>query len=119
MNNQPPPLVDYDVFLSDRALVETLKHEGADASFALFRESPLNSIWEGSGNINAVDLLRSEAAGSDACVARESAGLFGALLESRIAGLWGRTFGTLAPSQEHARIVQRARPHQSVEYTAV
>ena len=24
----------------------------------LFRESPLNSIWEGSGNINALDVLR-------------------------------------------------------------
>jgi putative acyl-CoA dehydrogenase len=24
----------------------------------LFRESPLNSIWEGSGNLNALDLLR-------------------------------------------------------------
>jgi putative acyl-CoA dehydrogenase len=24
----------------------------------LFRESPLNSIWEGSGNVNALDLLR-------------------------------------------------------------
>ena len=25
---------------------------------SLFRESPLNSIWEGSGNINALDVLR-------------------------------------------------------------
>ena len=24
----------------------------------LFRESPLNSIWEGSGNVNALDVLR-------------------------------------------------------------
>ncbi len=24
----------------------------------LYREAPLNSIWEGSGNINALDVLR-------------------------------------------------------------
>ncbi|HET7173290.1 MAG TPA: acyl-CoA dehydrogenase family protein [Nocardioidaceae bacterium] len=29
----------------------------------LFRESPLNSIWEGSGNINALDVLRALASG--------------------------------------------------------
>jgi putative acyl-CoA dehydrogenase len=38
----------------------------------LFRESPLNSIWEGSGNVNALDVLRAlgrESETSDAFVA--------------------------------------------------
>ena len=30
----------------------------------LFRESPLNSIWEGSGNVNALDVLRALGAGA-------------------------------------------------------
>ena len=32
----------------------------------LFRESPLNSIWEGSGNVNALDVLRALARESEA-----------------------------------------------------
>jgi|SRR5579884_873358 len=31
--NQPPPLLDYNVFRSDRALVETLAREGASSAF--------------------------------------------------------------------------------------
>jgi putative acyl-CoA dehydrogenase len=37
-------------------------------------------------------------------------------IESRIAGRWGRTLGTLPASSELARIVQRAAPAESVEY---
>jgi putative acyl-CoA dehydrogenase len=57
----------------------------------LYREAPLNSIWEGSGNVNALDVLRAmdrepdsvtafvaeleEARGSDARLDRSVAGL--------------------------------------------
>jgi putative acyl-CoA dehydrogenase len=134
----------------------------------LFRESPLNSIWEGSGNINALDVLRIlsrnpetleayraeiEPALSDerlhaaaeqlwrllaqpveaqarllvermavlwqaALLARRPSNPATELfIESRIAGNWGRTFGTLAPSEDLGRIVERSRPAPSVEYT--
>lgn len=131
----------------------------------LYREAPLNSIWEGSGNINALDVLRilskqrgaieafrAELALTDPRIAREAGALDAAIREdaadesraralveriavvwqasllvrassiaadafiaSRIEGDWGRTFGTLASSSEHASIVQRARPAAFVE----
>ncbi len=137
----------------------------------LYREAPLNSIWEGSGNINALDVLRIldkqpetleafraeiEPALADvrmrtaanellalardthspqsrarvlvermavlwqaALLARDpqnpSADLF---IDSRVAGHWGRTIGTLTPSKEHEDIIRRAQPQaQSVEYS--
>ncbi len=136
----------------------------------LYREAPLNSIWEGSGNINALDVLRIakkspesleafsaeiEPACADPRIAaalktlqstmrgdiepaharllvERMALLWQAALlmrdphnpcadlfiESRIAGRWGRTLGTLAAGEEHAAIVRRAQPAQNVEYTA-
>lgn len=40
----------------------------------LFRESPLNSVWEGSGTVNALDVLRTVAAVAGAGLARLSRG---------------------------------------------
>jgi putative acyl-CoA dehydrogenase len=136
----------------------------------LYREAPLNSIWEGSGNINALDVLRilakqpealdafrseiepalddarmrsrwdalaaalrdTETAQSRARAIVERMALLwqAALLvrdpynpaaevfiDSRIAGHWDRTLGTLAPSAAHKLIIERAQPAQSVEYS--
>ena len=129
----------------------------------LYREAPLNGIWEGSGNINALDVLRIvnkhpetlgafraeiEPALSDKRVAKAADALFvqahereiepararefvehltllwqaalfvrspgnpGAdlFIESRIAGNWGRTLGTLPRSKTHAALLERAAP---------
>jgi putative acyl-CoA dehydrogenase len=134
----------------------------------LFRESPLNSIWEGSGNVNALDVLRVlhrspetvdayraeiEPALSDARLRAAAEQLWTLLaqpveaqarllvermallwqaallarrpsnpvadlfIDSRIAGNWGRAFGTLAPSADLELILERSRPAPSVEYT--
>jgi putative acyl-CoA dehydrogenase len=130
----------------------------------LYREAPLNSIWEGSGNVNALDVLRamvrtpasveayftevSAAQGADARLdaatirllqdLRESAGVEGrarrlveqlalvlqgsllvrygdpavadAFCASRLAGDWGRSFGTLPAGVDVRAILERARP---------
>jgi putative acyl-CoA dehydrogenase len=130
----------------------------------LYRETPLNSIWEGSGNVNALDVLRAmakepasvevfftevhAAAGADvrldAAVARVAADLAdmaepelrarrvvedlalvlqGSLLvrhghpavadafcATRLAGDWGRAFGTLPRGVDVGAIVDRATP---------
>ncbi|HEY8312929.1 MAG TPA: acyl-CoA dehydrogenase family protein [Candidatus Baltobacteraceae bacterium] len=128
----------------------------------LYREAPLNSIWEGSGNINALDVVRivtkapeaieafgaeiapalhdrhlsgsldslralSRESGADAqrsarafvetlalvwqgalLVQHAPAAVSDAFLASRLAGNWGRTFGTLPSATEQAVIVARA-----------
>jgi putative acyl-CoA dehydrogenase len=129
----------------------------------LYREAPLNSIWEGSGNVNALDVLRAlsrepeslaaffaevEQAGPDKrldpavvalkrelansleaesrarrIVERMAVVLQGSLLlrygdpavadafcASRLAGDWGRSFGTLPSSVEFDSIIERHRP---------
>ncbi|MBC6462992.1 isovaleryl-CoA dehydrogenase [Actinomadura sp. HBU206391] len=130
----------------------------------LFRESPLNSIWEGSGNVAALDVLRAmtrepqaveaffaeldAASGSDRrldeavrslrtalgdtgdiesgarrIVERMALTLQGALLvrhghpavadafcASRLAGDWGRAYGTLPPGLDHGTLIERAAP---------
>lgn len=136
----------------------------------LYREAPLNSIWEGSGNINALDVLRimakqphmldvfraeiepalddprmRHAAGElnvllkDAAADERNARAIvermallwqaallardplnpaaDAFIDSRIAGRWGRTLGTLASSENLVSLVERAQPAQSVEYS--
>lgn len=129
----------------------------------LYREAPLNSIWEGSGNVNCLDVLRAmakepqsvqaffaEAARAQGADARLDAAitrlkgelsnladievrarylveqmalvLQGALLvqygqaavadafcASRLAGNWGRAFGTLPVGTDFAAIIERAR----------
>jgi putative acyl-CoA dehydrogenase len=128
----------------------------------IFRESPLNSVWEGTGNVNALDVLRAmarepgcveaytaevdAAAGADPRLdaaatalrremftADESSArrvvenmalvLQGALLvqhghpavadafcASRLAGDWGRAYGTLPSGLDLSAILERARP---------
>lgn len=130
----------------------------------IYRETPLNTIWEGPGNVNALDVLRSVAkqpvtleaffdevergAGADrrlddaaADLRRELADpadiegrarrvvermalvLQGSLLvrhshpsvadafcASRLAGDWGRAFGTLPSGLDFGAIIERARP---------
>jgi putative acyl-CoA dehydrogenase len=128
----------------------------------LYREAPLTSIWEGSGNVAALDVLRAmgrqpdsvqayfdeveQAAGADARLDDAVAGLRkeladisdvqyrarrvvetmalvlqGSLLlrhahpavahafcASRLAGDWGRAFGTLPPGVDTAAVIERA-----------
>jgi putative acyl-CoA dehydrogenase len=130
----------------------------------LYREAPVNSVWEGAGNVNALDVLRAAEKDPDAIpalleeVARAGGGnvhldraarqlraeladpeprepgaralvermaflLQAALLvrhapaeisdafcASRLGGEWGRTFGTLSPRADFARILERAGP---------
>ncbi|HEU0002227.1 MAG TPA: acyl-CoA dehydrogenase family protein [Ktedonobacteraceae bacterium] len=129
----------------------------------LYREAPLNSIWEGSGNVNCLDVLRAmqkepasaqaflaevtRAQGMDArldvaigqlkrelsdfsnievrarrLVEQMALVLQGALLvqygqpavaeafcASRLAGDWGRAFGTLPVGTDFSTIIERAR----------
>ncbi|MDP9023846.1 MAG: acyl-CoA dehydrogenase family protein [Candidatus Eremiobacteraeota bacterium] len=129
----------------------------------LYREAPLNSIWEGSGNINALDVVRILRKSPDALEAfraeiapalgdrhlRASLDAFeaqiqdredldwgarflvermaliwqaalllqyapnyvsDAFVESRIAGTWGQTMGTLRNKQAFKGIIERASP---------
>jgi putative acyl-CoA dehydrogenase len=130
----------------------------------LYRDSPLNSIWEGSGNVICLDVLRAlarspqalevffseveEAAGADRrlddftaalrdelsnleqiehrarrAVEQMALALQGSLLVrygdqavadafcgSRLAGEWGRVFGTLPAGTDTESIIERHRP---------
>jgi putative acyl-CoA dehydrogenase len=137
--------------------------EGGEGVMArIYREMPLNSIWEGAGNIMALDLLRAlRKADAAAALAHELApargmhraldhlaeslpirveqmateiearrlaqdvalavqavllaqtapgAVFGAFCESRLAGHWGHSFGSLGPSTDFASIIDRAQP---------
>ena len=129
----------------------------------LYREAPLNSLWEGAGNVNCLDVLRamakepataqalldevSRAQGMDArldaaverlkrelsdfsnieirarrLVEQMALALQGALLlqygqpavadafcASRLAGDWGRAFGTLPVGTDFAALIERAQ----------
>ncbi|HEX3324193.1 MAG TPA: acyl-CoA dehydrogenase family protein, partial [Solirubrobacterales bacterium] len=130
----------------------------------LFRESPLNSIWEGSGNVQCLDVLRAmikSPASLDAFFAEVDEGAVGeprldayakslrdevpgdvgtvetrarrvvermalalqasllvrygdeavadAFCASRLSGDWGQAFGTLSPSTDFTRIIDRHR----------
>lgn len=137
--------------------------EGGEGVMArIYREMPLNSIWEGAGNIMAIDLLRAlrkadagavlvdefaPARGAHPALDRLTASLparidtlaterdarrlvqdlalaeqatvllqsapaavFGAFCDSRLAGDWGYTFGTLGAGVDLDAIIARARP---------
>jgi putative acyl-CoA dehydrogenase len=137
--------------------------EGGEGVMArIYREMPLNSIWEGAGNIMALDLLRAlRKADAVAALAQELApargmhpvldhlaeslptrvkqmaneiearrlaqdvalavqaallaqtapsAVFGAFCESRLAGDWGHTFGSLGAGTDFASIIDRAQP---------
>ncbi len=138
--------------------------EGGEGVMArIYREMPLNSIWEGAGNIMALDLLRAlrkaDAAAAlahelapakgahpaldklaaalpmrveematemearrlaqDVALAMQAALLyqtapspvFAAFCDSRIAGSWGQSFGTLGASIDFDSIINRAMPN--------
>ncbi|OYQ40384.1 isovaleryl-CoA dehydrogenase [Rhodoferax sp. TH121] len=137
--------------------------EGGEGTMArIYREMPLNSIWEGAGNIMALDLLRALRKGDvAAALARELApaqgahpaldrlaaalpsrvelmanemearrlaqdvalavqaallcqsapsSVFSAFCDSRLAGNWGHTFGTLGADTDFDSIIERAMP---------
>ncbi|MBI2725186.1 MAG: isovaleryl-CoA dehydrogenase [Polaromonas sp.] len=138
--------------------------EGGEGVMArIYREMPLNSIWEGAGNIMALDLLRAlrkadavaalahelaPAKGAHPALDRLAAALpvrveemaselearrlaqdvaiavqaallfqtapsavFAAFCDSRIAGNWGQSFGTLGAGTDFDAIITRAMPH--------
>jgi putative acyl-CoA dehydrogenase len=128
----------------------------------IYREIPVNSIWEGAGNVMALDLLRAlqkadggpalahelaPAKGAHAALDRLVAALptrveematelearrlaqdvalavqaalllqtapaavFAAFCDSRLAGDWGHTFGTLSGGTDFDTIIMRAMP---------
>ncbi len=126
----------------------------------LFRESPLNGIWEGSGNVAALDLMRALSKDSEAAeayfyevalagdrrvadaaervrktlasageadarrlaeemvvtlqasllVRHAPAAVADAFCASRLAGDWGRAFGTLPNGLDLEVVIERARP---------
>jgi putative acyl-CoA dehydrogenase len=137
--------------------------EGGEGIMArIYREMPLNSIWEGAGNIMALDLLRAlrkaDAAAAldhelrpargmhaaldhladrlpvrvenmatemearrlaqDVALAVQAtllaqtapAAVFGAFCESRLAGHWGHSFGSLPSGSDFDAIISRAQP---------
>ncbi|PQA78338.1 acyl-CoA dehydrogenase family protein [Rhodoferax sp. TS-BS-61-7] len=137
--------------------------EGGEGTMArIYREMPLNSIWEGAGNIMALDLLRALRKGDvAAALVRElapaqgahpaldrlaaalpsrvehmatemearrlaqdvalavqaallqqsaPAAVFNAFCDSRLAGNWGHTFGTLGAAVDFDSIIERAMP---------
>lgn len=137
--------------------------EGGEGIMArIYREMPLNSIWEGAGNIMALDLLRAlrkgdaaaalahelaPAQGAHPALDRLAAALparveemateiearrlaqdvalavqaallyqtapsavFGAFCDSRLAGNWGQSFGTLGAGLDFDALIQRAMP---------
>ncbi len=141
--------------------------EGGEGTLArIYREMPVNSIWEGAGNIMALDLLRAlRKPGAAAALAQELGAAKGAhpaldrlataltgqvdgvaselqarrmaqdvalavqaallyqtapsavadaFCDSRIAGHWGQTFGTLADGTDFDRIIERAMPRQAM-----
>ncbi len=137
--------------------------EGGEGIMArIYREMPVNSIWEGAGNIMALDLLRAlRKADAAAALAHELApaigmhpaldhlaerlpmrveematemearrlaqdvalavqaallaqtaptAVFAAFCDSRLAGHWGDSFGSLGAGVDFAAIVARAQP---------
>lgn len=137
--------------------------EGGEGIMArIYREMPVNSIWEGAGNIMALDLLRAlRKADAAAALAHELApakglhpaldhlaaslparvelmatemearrlaqdvalavqaallaqtappAVFAAFCDSRLAGHWGHSFGSLGAGTDFATIIARAQP---------
>jgi putative acyl-CoA dehydrogenase len=74
----------------------------------LYRDAPLNSIWEGSGNVAALDVLRA--------IVREPAGLPAFLAECELAGgADARLDGHLRGVRERVGALVRGRPGQRPE----
>ena len=77
----------------------------------LYRDAPLNSIWEGSGNVQALDVLRAlrrEPAGRDAFLAEVDAAAGGdRRLDAAVARLRGELDGGADPEGGARRVVER------------
>jgi putative acyl-CoA dehydrogenase len=102
--------------------------EGGEGIMArIYREMPVNSIWEGAGNIMALDLLRAlrapdaiDALAHELALSIQAAllaqtapaAIFGAFCASRLGGDWGHSFGTLPAATDFDAILQRALPHR-------
>jgi putative acyl-CoA dehydrogenase len=78
----------------------------------LYREAPLNGIWEGSGNVNALDMLRAlerEPAALDAFRAEVEAA---AGADARLDAAWRELLGELASTEDAPlrarRVIERA-----------
>jgi putative acyl-CoA dehydrogenase len=76
----------------------------------LFRESPLNSIWEGSGNVNALDVLRA--------LAREPGTAEAFLAEVRLAEGADRLLELLAVSLQGSLLVRHGAPEVADAFCA-
>ena len=75
----------------------------------LFRESPLNSIWEGSGNVNALDVLRALAREPDTAEAFLAEVRLAAGADARLDAATARLEQELAePEEQSARAATRA-----------
>ncbi|HEY8709667.1 MAG TPA: acyl-CoA dehydrogenase family protein, partial [Burkholderiaceae bacterium] len=114
-----------------------VEEEGAGVMARIYREMPVNSIWEGAGNIMALDLLRAlrkrgaaDAGGSaieeagarhlaqDVALAVQGSLLqrhapdfvFDAFCRSRLSGQGAQVFGTLPADVDVDAIIRRAMP---------
>jgi putative acyl-CoA dehydrogenase len=101
----------------------------------IFRESPLNSIWEGSGNVNALDVLRAlsrepevldawivevgKAHGADARLDRAVTQTLESLADSEGAEVGARRLaGQMAACLQGALLVQHSTPEVSDAFCA-
>ena len=78
----------------------------------LYREAPLASIWEGSGNVAALDALRALTLQGALLVRYGHPAVADAFAASRLSddAAWGRAYGTLASGLDTAAIVSHATP---------
>ncbi|GHA78119.1 isovaleryl-CoA dehydrogenase [Streptomyces termitum] len=78
----------------------------------LYREAPLNGIWEGSGNVNALDLLRALAREPEALEAFAAEVGAAAGADRRLDAAWAELRGELRPAEDAElrarRIAERA-----------
>jgi putative acyl-CoA dehydrogenase len=76
----------------------------------LYREAPLNSIWEGSGNVNALDVLRAiarEPESVEAFFAEVEQGRGDRTLDSAVADLKGQLADPSEAEARARRLVER------------
>jgi putative acyl-CoA dehydrogenase len=79
--------------------------DGEGTMARIYREMPLNSIWEGAANIMALDLLR---------VLRSAAPVFDAFCRSRLDAA-ADAFGLLSVGTDLDTIIERAWPQRDAQ----